>query len=149
MQQNDIIRIDVPAKFRYLNMIGSSIRAILERIDEFSIAPETIYNLQLAVHEVCNNIIEHAYGHEQGQIQIVVTIEWEEQRFLIDLYDTGTAFDPTSVADPDLSKPQVKGYGLFLARQLLDDLRYETTNDETTNDETTNAQNHWRLVKRL
>ncbi len=135
----DTIRIDVPAKFRYLNMIGSSIRAILERIDEFPITEELLYNLQLAVHEVCNNIIEHAYGHEQGQIRIVVTVAWASKRFTIDLYDRGSTFDLATVVEPDLSQPQVKGYGLFLARQLLDELHYETVEE----------QNHWRLVKYL
>lgn len=144
MSKADQICIDVPAKFRYLNMIGGSIRAILERMDEFDISSEALYNVQLAVHELCNNIIEHAYGDELGQIKLVVTLDWDHAHFIIDLYDDGAPFDPAAVSDPDLCKPQVKGYGLFLARQLLDELHYESIvhSDHV-------HQNHWRLVKVL
>jgi serine/threonine-protein kinase RsbW len=139
MPQNDIVHIELPAKYRYLNIVNALIRAVLERVETPAVSNEMIYQIQLAIHEVCNNIIEHAYGHEEGQFQVVLTVPSPTEPLMIDLYDTGTPFDPATIAPPDLSTPRVEGYGLFLAHQLLDEVTYTAT--ATTN--------HWHLVKAL
>lgn len=139
MRQRDTIRIEVPAKYRYLNIINAVIRSVLERVETPGLSNEIIYQIQLAVHEVCNNIIEHAYGHEEGELQIVLTVPSTTQPLIVDLYDTGATFDPASLALPDLSTPRVEGYGLFLAHQLLDEVTYTATA----------TANHWHLVKVL
>jgi len=139
MPQSDKIRINVPAKYRYLNIINALIRSVLERVEAPALSEEMIYQIQLAVHEVCNNIIEHAYGHEEGEFELTLTVPSATQALILDLYDTGQPFDPATITPPDLSAPRVEGYGLFLAHQLLDEVTYMATA----------SANHWRLVKVL
>ncbi|MEZ4681161.1 MAG: ATP-binding protein [Caldilineaceae bacterium] len=139
MPRSDTIRIDLPAQYRYLNVVSACIRAVLERFPGDSISTEVVYHIQLAVHELCNNIVEHAYGHEEGQLQIRFCIPQDHQALIIDLYDTGAPFNPTAVVQPTLTAPQVEGYGLFLAHQMLDEIHYKLEEE----------QNHWHLEKYL
>ena len=58
---------------------------------------------------------------------------------LVDLFDQGRSFDLANVPQPDLDSAPIRGYGLFLVHELMDDVNY-TPNHE---------RNHWRLVKHL
>lgn len=128
----------VPATFSAVRAIDAAIVDLLTQTgaDEF-----TIYNVQLAAHEVCTNIVEHAYaGRDDGTIaaRLLVT-QAPHPAIEIELRDQGQPFDLQSVPALDLDQPQEGGYGLFLAQALLDELRYQH-----------DAQgNLWRLRKRL
>jgi len=139
MQSLETFRIELPARYRYLLVVSASIEAILSRLEGINIGPDTIYQLQLAAHELCNNVIEHAYGDEEGRLELLITLDQQLPSFILDLYDTGQPCDLTAVASPDLENPQVRGYGLFLARQLSDELHYERLAE----------RNHWQLIKAL
>jgi serine/threonine-protein kinase RsbW len=87
-----------------------------------------IYAVQLAVDEACSNIIEHAcHGRCDEQIEITCTTSGDHLTIMI--RDHGEPFDPTSAPDPDLdagikNRP-VGGLGIFLMRQLTDEIHYE------------------------
>jgi serine/threonine-protein kinase RsbW len=137
--QDDVIELCLPAKYRYLALVRACIRELMQSAGDSAIAEDTIYGVQLAVHEVCNNIIEHAYRHENGWIRLILSLRPEGRTFSADLYDGGGPFDPTSEAPPNLNEPREQGYGLFLARQLMDEVSYDYES----------GKNHWRLLKTL
>jgi len=137
MQPSTTLQFTLPANYEHLVHISTQIDALAEKMTFSADATELRYNLKLAVHEVCNNIIEHAYDGKDGIIHCQLTIDQNGRRFVADLYDSGQEFDPSAVVTPDLCEPQEKGYGLFIVRQLMDEVHYEYTN----------KQNHWRLVK--
>ena len=88
-----------------------------------------VYVVKLAVDEACTNIIEHAYGVEnEGEIEC--TCDAEDDRLTVILRDHGKPFDPSSVTEPDLSsgleKRPLGGLGVYLMRQLMDEVRYES-----------------------
>jgi len=139
-----VIRLDVPADILYLGLVTCSLNELI--MTQSLAEPELIsHNIQLAVHEVCMNIIEHAYANEPGgRIALTLTIEpplgTQARRLIIELCDTGAhSFDPAAIAAPDLDVPQVGGYGLFLVQNLMDEVQY----DPQPND------HRWRLVKYL
>jgi serine/threonine-protein kinase RsbW len=86
-----------------------------------------VYSLKLAVDEACTNIVQHAYGGQGGEIE--VTVEAEEEGVRITLLDWGEAFDPGSIPTPDitasLEQRPLGGLGLFLMRQLMDEVHFE------------------------
>ncbi len=136
---SDTIRLDLPATPRYLNVLGDCIAALLTHINTIADPQTTIYNVQLAVHEACTNIIDHAYGSSEGRINITLMLDWQPARLTVELIDTGKPFDPANVPPPDLDQPHVRGYGLYLMKQLMDEVVYQPML----------GGNHWRLIKNL
>lgn len=135
----DDLQLDLPATNKYLNVIGACLDAFIARIEAIE-DPHIPYNIQLAVNEIVANIIGHAYAEiPDGRVVIVVRLIGEPRRLLVEIADTGCAFDPSSVVEPDLDAVQIHGYGLFLARSLMDDVAY-------ARQPTGNA---WRLIKYL
>ena len=88
---------------------------------------EMIPDLQLAVDEICANVIEHGYNGQCGEIEI--TIEPVPDGVQTQVRDWGVAFEPQKVPVPNVTEPleqrRLGGLGLFLVRQMVDDLRFE------------------------
>jgi serine phosphatase RsbU (regulator of sigma subunit)/anti-sigma regulatory factor (Ser/Thr protein kinase) len=92
------------------------------------------YNLVLAVDEIASNVIEHGYNEAGLNGDISVGAARDNDILEIRLEDTGKSYDPTAhpqITDIDLSKElrdrSVGGLGIMLARDGVDDLRYEAT----------------------
>jgi len=88
---------------------------------------EDIENIMLAVDEACTNIIKHAYkSYPDGEI--VINVEFNEEKISISIIDKGSAFNSGSVPDPDLQKyyknGRVGGLGMYLMKTLMDDVEY-------------------------
>jgi serine/threonine-protein kinase RsbW len=90
-----------------------------------------ILDLQLAVDEICSNSVRHGYGGREGQIE--VTVERAGQSIEVVVRDWGRAFDPDQVPKPALDIPleerSLGGLGLYLVRQVMDDVRFEFDRD--------------------
>ena len=101
-------------------------------------------DLELAVSEIASNIVLHAYRGSlyTGRIQGRVTLLADRVR--VDLVDSGQPFASrrsSALARANSSSdPPTGGYGLALARRLLDVCQYEQIPGE---------RNHWVLEKRL
>jgi len=136
----EAVQIVLPATFTYLSLLGACIGEMLLRADGAARRTNLIYNVQLAAHEICANIIEHAYaGRPGGDVHITLTLTDSPPGLSIVMRDRGRAFDPAVAPPPDLDRVQEGGYGLYLAHALLDDVRYEPEP----------GGNCWRLFKRL
>jgi len=94
------------------------------------------YQMELAASEIVTNIIEHAYRLSSGEMRGQITLL--PDRIQLDLYDDGAPFDISQVPEPDPTEPQVGGHGLFVVRQLTDELIYTSA---------TPGGNHWQLIK--
>ncbi|MFV9503978.1 MAG: ATP-binding protein [Oscillochloridaceae bacterium umkhey_bin13] len=134
------IKLDLPARFTYLHLLSDCIADLLKLVDGLHDTETLIYNVQLAAHEACTNIVNHAYGSgSEGRIRIDLTLEFDPPRLTIDLQDTGKPFDELSYTAPNLDAVQVHGYGLFLIRNLMDSVTYTPQV----------GRNHWNLTKNL
>jgi serine phosphatase RsbU (regulator of sigma subunit)/anti-sigma regulatory factor (Ser/Thr protein kinase) len=85
-------------------------------------ADDLVGLIELAIHELCINITEHAYAEWPGNIAITATRNGDQLVF--DVSDTGKQFDPSGVAVPDPERPSIRGYGLMIINQLASDVRY-------------------------
>ena len=140
IQPFEVIRLDLPANHKHLNILGACISELLVRVEHVHEREAIIYNLQLAAHEACANIIDHAYaGDIDRRILVTLTLVGRPRRLIIDLHDTGCSFDLAMVPEPNLDEAHDHGYGLFLMRSLMDEVTY-TSQPEG---------NHWALVKHL
>ena len=140
MTTADLIRIELPATTKYLNVLGVALAAVLERAAGVGAEDPRTYDVQLAVHEICTNIVEHAYGgDQQGRIEVLLEIASEPRALIVELADRGVEYARVEVAAPDPSLLLERGYGLYLAQELMDSVAYRR---EAT-------RNCWRLVKNL
>lgn len=133
----DVIRLNVPAQHKFLNVIGNCIRSLITNESGVSDKDALIYNIELAVHEACANIVEHAYAGLSGRIEVAFTLVQEPRKLVVELGDNGRSFDLSSVSAPDLDQPHTSGYGLFLVHQLMDKVEYHPDP----------GNNLWRLTK--
>lgn len=90
--------------------------------------------MELALQEICVNVVEHAYGGpSEARIRLYWTVE--DDSFQVQVLDDGVGFDPSDRPDVDLENPTVGGYGLFLVEALCSEYRYERVD----------ASNQWTM----
>ncbi len=89
----------------------------------------------LAAEEALVNVFNHAYPADAGNVEVRVNAAGR-RAFVLKIRDTGPAFNPLSLPEPDLkadiSQRKVGGLGVFLIRRLADEARYKRENDSNT-----------------
>lgn len=136
----DAFELSIPANFQYLSIISTTLAEILKGMAQIAEPETTIYNIQLAVHENCTNIVEHAYADlPAGQLRLHLQLITDPLALVINLFDSGHTFDPADVAPPDFDGLQERGLGLFLLYELMDDVQYFPQQ----------GNNRWQLTKYL
>jgi serine/threonine-protein kinase RsbW len=118
------VKMRWPADLAQLGAIRGFVAEASRSLDADELA---IRDLQLAVDEVCSNSIRHGYAGQEGQIE--VTVERAGHSIRVVVRDWGVAFDPEKIPVPDLGVPleerALGGLGLFLVKQVMDDVRFE------------------------
>jgi anti-sigma regulatory factor (Ser/Thr protein kinase) len=102
-----------------------------EQLEEAGCPAETRLQIELAVDELFANISKYAYGPDDGMAEIGIEIIGEPHIVCVKLADSGVKYNPLEKEDPDISLPRRKrpvgGMGIYLAKQNMDDIRYEYT----------------------
>lgn len=112
-----------------LENVPRAIECVTEWAQKAGFDERALYEIQLAVDEACANVVDHAYqGADPGDIEVSCCLD--DQILTVQVRDWGTGFDLTSVADPDLDAPleerTLGGLGLFLVRQVMDDVQFRS-----------------------
>ncbi len=113
------IRLKIPCREEYAKAVRLQAEAIARRVwdDE-----ESVYDIVMAVGEVCDNAIEH------GRSEMGIDVEYvmEEGGFAVMIQDYGPGFDPTGRGEepPDLFSES--GRGLFLMKNLMDEVQIDS-----------------------
>jgi anti-sigma regulatory factor (Ser/Thr protein kinase) len=86
------------------------------------------YVMRLVIEEIATNIVKYGYDADQpGVIQLGCACDDGVLRMVI--RDHGRPFDPHESPEPDMSDDiasrQIGGLGLFLVRELADELSYQ------------------------
>lgn len=103
----------------------------------------SLYHCQLAVDEVCTNVVEHGYGGNGADRTIEIVCQIEPQTFTIIIIDDSPFFNPLTRADPDPTDPledrKTGGWGIYFIKKIMDQVTYFNES----------ARNHLVMVKRL
>jgi serine/threonine-protein kinase RsbW len=91
----------------------------------------------VAVGEICNNVIKHAYAGQPGR-PISIALSAFADRLIVDVEDEGAPYDPRGYQPPDLDAVPERGMGLFLVRRSVDEVEFDTARPQGT---------PWTLVK--
>lgn len=113
-----LANLDALATIR--DFIGQSCR-------HYGIGQPVCDQLQLAVDELCTNIISHGYANRAAG-KLTVMFGYIAPQITIIIEDDGAPFDPQQAPPPDLTagweERAVGGLGIYLAQQVVDRLEY-------------------------
>jgi serine/threonine-protein kinase RsbW len=140
-QTESAVQFVLPADLQILEDISQKVTQVCRSLPDLPPPPASddfVYLVELAVSEICTNIIQHAYKAAAGEIRGSLTLL--ENGIQIDLYDDGTSFNPDAVPAPSPEPDTLSegGYGLHIVRQIMDKVHYQAG---------TPKGNHWRLIK--
>ncbi len=77
---------------------------------------------ELAVHEACMNVIDHA--NLPGGSTLALALALTDENLTVRVSDSGEPFDLAAVPIPDPHVLQPRGYGVKIIRALVSDLSY-------------------------
>jgi len=125
-KKNRAAQLKVKSKTENLSEIRDFVSGNARAAD---IPEVTVENIILAVDEACTNIIKHAYNlSPEGEI--LIKIDYDEDKFMVTIIDYGKSFEPDRVPLPDLQKyyreHRVGGLGMYLMKSLMDDVEYRS-----------------------
>jgi serine/threonine-protein kinase RsbW len=108
-----------------------AIAAISKRLRVSGLSCERANEVEIALAEAINNVVEHAYtGVESGKISVKCNLA--NTRLLIRICDTGVTLPQSCVVPgfaPEISVSRANlpegGFGWFLVHELASNIRYE------------------------
>lgn len=107
-----------------IQIVADAVKSLKDR---WNVPASQIMHLQLAIEEALVNVISYAYpAGETGEIELsMLKIDGS---IVIEISDRGIAFDPTQVADVDISASAeergIGGLGIHLLKNLMDEVTY-------------------------
>jgi len=116
-----------------LSEIEKLANAVMQFGRKNNFSDKVIFEINLALEEVVNNIISYAY-RDKNEHQIYIHMKLEGTDLVLKVEDDGIPFNPLEVTEPDIKKPleerQPGGLGLFFVRKLIDTLEYRRDKDK-------------------
>ncbi|MCL2010473.1 MAG: ATP-binding protein [Synergistaceae bacterium] len=105
--------------------------------------PYLRFQIDTAVEEIFMNIANYAYKPAEGYVTIRISAE---EKILIRFEDSGKPYNPLEQASPDLDKPvmarKIGGLGVFMVRQLMDEVAYTRADNKNVLTMTKKIENY-------
>jgi serine/threonine-protein kinase RsbW len=125
-----LLHIILPAKLDYLE---NFIQSLSRWLQQNGMATEKIPRVELAVEEALVNVVRYAYEGQAGDVELRGGIA-DDQRFVIEIMDSGTPFDVCTLPEPDIHcsirDRKMGGLGVFLIQRMVDELLYRREGDK-------------------
>lgn len=112
----------------------SSLAVKIEKLaKDWNLSSELTMNINLVVEEALSNIIFYAFkDKENRKIQIIISLQKKD--IVIEIKDSGIAFNPLKQEAPDISLPAeerpIGGLGIFLISQIMDKINYKRESNQ-------------------
>lgn len=112
----------------------NGIVSVVEQLKTLGIPEDRVAEVQIALAEAVNNVVEHAYtGCPTGDV--VIRCKLDPDRLWVNINDAGMPFPegklptgaPVEIGEELESLPE-GGFGWFLIRELASDVQYERSN---------------------
>jgi len=110
---------------------------VLEFVEQGTVTlpPKERNKVNIAVEEIFVNIASYAYAPEVGDVAVRVTTNNSENvcTVTVEFEDSGAEFDPLAREEPDITADvddrNIGGLGIFMTRQIMDDVHYRRDGD--------------------
>jgi len=111
------VRLRIPARAEYITL-GRLALTGLSRLRELS--DETLADLKLALTEACSNSVRHAYGDDEGHIDISFALL--DDRLIVEVADDGSGFEPGDAGENGDEELSEGGLGIAIIRSIADEV---------------------------
>lgn len=122
----------VPGELRFRDLVGSMVRAVCLRVERDAGCAGLEWRLMSAYNEAFNNIVEHAYAVEPGDVEVALLVD--DDAVVLRMTDHGAGFDyhEAGASDqvPALDSLSEGGMGLFIIRNAMSSVTYERRQDK-------------------
>ena len=118
----------------YIELVIPSEPGRIAEADEFlesalrsrGVPDAIVSDMAIATTELVNNAIIHG-NRSDATKTVSLTLQFTQSDVTVRVIDQGAGFDPSQVADPLAQENLLRevGRGIFIARSLMDDVRYE------------------------
>ena len=121
------VQLTLRGSMDHLRIIWQTGETLLESV-RFEEDPEcSRYNVLLAVQEMVTNVLRYGYrGDTAHPVQVAFIVS--DHRIEVTIRDMGPEFDPLDHSTAHLGGEggplQESGYGIYIAKMVMDDLRY-------------------------
>ena len=119
------VKLKVPRDTAHLARVRDAVGFAARRIgfDETD-----VLRVQMAVDEVCTNVIEHSQRRPSESDAVELTIGVQPEKIQILISDHGRRFSPTEFEMPSLedyfSAGRGHGLGIYIIRSFMDEIRH-------------------------
>ncbi|MBF0224438.1 MAG: ATP-binding protein [Desulfobacterales bacterium] len=124
-----IKELELPAKLENLNPFMDFISNLAENS---GFSAKRINDINLAIEEILVNVFNYAYGNGEGIVKAICSID--DTRFIIEIIDKGSPFNPLVMADPNISEDvedrKIGGLGIYFVKNLMDEVYYKNIDNK-------------------
>lgn len=126
----DRIEIRLPSRADFLGAVRTVVRGLLEECLQVNVTEEEIQSVQIALQEACINAVRHAHRNDPS-VPVTIGITARPDLLVLEIEDRGPGLPPPEKQppEPDPANPREGGYGLFIMRQTMDEVRSERRGD--------------------
>lgn len=125
------VNLKLPAKLQYLEQL---IDFVANCAQEHGVVQKKVGEIKVAAEEALVNVINYAYKDGEGDVE--VTCMLDDERFIIEIIDSGFPFDFLSLKDPDISlnisEREIGGLGIYLIKRLMDHVEHKREDNKNT-----------------
>jgi len=115
--------LSFPARIRYLHLATSMCRELCAKVTRKRKVRDFVEDIELCISEACTNAIQYGGGRD-SQASISVCFHLYPDHVVIRVGDQGKGFDLDDIPVPDLENHPERGYGLYIIKAKMDDVRY-------------------------
>lgn len=125
----DLVRLIVPADY---DAVASASDQISGTLNQLNIPEQKRMEICMAVQEALVNAVKHGCDNDATKKVSCVMQSGGDGRIIIIVRDPGSGFDSSSIPDPkgDDNLHLSHGRGVYLIRQLMDEVRFNPTGSE-------------------
>ena len=107
-----------------------------EELSKHDCPQKVLYQIQVAIEEIMVNIVSYVGLTGDEGVEVRCDVLEDPLRVVVQFLDGGIPFDPLAKDDPDISPEAIEeregGLGIFMVKQMMDDVSYTYEDGKNT-----------------
>ena len=113
------VEVCLPREAETVRLIRGVVR---DALVHFGVSPECTADIQLALSEACNNVVDHAAADDEYEVRVQV----QDHQCAIAVKNVGGGFDAKSLEGVMPDPSSARGRGVAIMRAVMDRVEFES-----------------------